>query len=79
MAFFIKLEQIIPEFLWNLKRPQITKAIFRKNKVGGIRLPDLKLCHKVSNQRVWYRYKNRHKNQWTGIKSLEINPPPMVN
>ena len=43
MAFFREIEQTILKFVWNRKRSQITKVIFKKNKTGNIMCLDFKL------------------------------------
>ena len=43
VAFFTEVEQKISQFIGKDKRPQIAKAVLRKNGAGGINLPNFRL------------------------------------
>ena len=69
MVFSRELQQIISQFIWKYKKPQIAKAILRKKNGTGLQT----ILQSYSHQESMVLAQSTI-DQWTKIESPEINP-----
>ena len=76
ISFLHRIRKNYFKFHMEPEKAHIAKTILRKkNKAGGIMLPDFKLYYKATvTKTAWYWYQNRYINQWNRTEASEITP-----
>lgn len=76
-SYFAEIDKRILRVIRRDERPRRANTILRENNgVGGKMLPDFKTYYNKATviQTMLYWQKNRQRDQWDRIKSLEVDP-----
>ena len=80
MTFFIDLEKIIQQYIWNHERPTVDKEILRtKEQSRRQNPPTFRQYYKAIVIKTVLLAKIRHVDQYNTVESPEINPQTYVH